>query len=179
MGGQAPPAQSLREGRHSPGGRGPAHDASSPDAIGEVRNLPAGVASPLSDKISCLGARQLVDHALAGPLPLLQEDQEIGHLLPVRPLVELPDDVGADLALGGKDSKEIPTRRWSERVSEASRILPIHRGRERISGLAAGEPGQGERRESATDVRLDGDEMAADADDGDAGDTTRTYMAAD
>ena len=31
-----------------------------------------------SDKISCLGARQLLDHALAGPLPLLQEDQEIG-----------------------------------------------------------------------------------------------------
>jgi hypothetical protein len=41
----------------------------------------------------------------------------------------------------------------------------------------AGQPGQGERRESATDVRLDGDEMAADADDGDAGDDSRTYMA--
>ena len=76
----------------------------------------------------CLGARQFLDHALAGPLPLLQEDQEIGHLLPVRPLVELPDDVGADLAGGGQDPKEIPTRRWSERVSEASRILPKHRG---------------------------------------------------
>jgi hypothetical protein len=62
------------------------------------------------------------------PPPLLQEDQEIGHLLPVRPFVELPDDVGAHLAEGGKDSKEIPTRRWSERVSEASRILPKHRG---------------------------------------------------
>jgi hypothetical protein len=35
-----------------------------------------------------------------GPLPLLQEDQEIGHRLHVRPLVELPDDVGADLAAG-------------------------------------------------------------------------------
>ena len=75
----------------------------------------------------CLGARQLLDHALAGPLPLLQEDQEIGHLLPVRPLVELPDDVGADLAGRGQDPKEIPTRRWSERVGEASRILPKHR----------------------------------------------------
>ena len=32
----------------------------------------------------------------------------------------------------------------------------------------SGQPGQGERRESATDVRLNGDEMAADADDGDA-----------
>jgi hypothetical protein len=31
------------------------------------------------------------------------------------------------------------------------------------------QPDQGERRASATDVRLDGDEMAADADDGDAG----------
>ena len=86
-----------------------------------MRNLPAGVASPLSDKISCLGARQLVDHALAGPLPLLQEDQEIGHLLPVRPLVVLPDKVGADLAGGGQNPKETPPRRLSERVSEASR----------------------------------------------------------
>jgi hypothetical protein len=42
--------------------------------------------------------------------------------------VELPDDVGADLAGGGQDPKVIPTRRWSERVSEASRILPKHRG---------------------------------------------------
>jgi hypothetical protein len=33
-----------------------------------------------------LGARQLLDHALARPLPLLKEDQEIGHLMPVRPL---------------------------------------------------------------------------------------------
>jgi hypothetical protein len=32
------------------------------------------------------------------------------------------------------------------------------------------------RRESATDVRLDGDEMAPDADDGDAGHASRTYM---
>ena len=42
--------------------------------------------------------------------------------------MELPDDVGADLACGGQGPKEIPTRRWSERVSEASRILPKHRG---------------------------------------------------
>jgi hypothetical protein len=40
----------------------------------------------------------------------------------------------------------------------------------------AGQPGQGERRESATEVRLDGDEMAPDADDGDAGHATGTYM---
>jgi hypothetical protein len=32
------------------------------------------------------------------------------------------------------------------------------------------------RGESTTDVRLDGDEMAADADDGDAGHYSRTYM---
>ena len=88
---------------------------------------PAGVVTTcLASR--CLGARQLLDHALACPLPLLQEDQEIGHLLPVRPLVELPDEVGADLAWGGQDPKEIPPRRWSERVSEASRILPKHRG---------------------------------------------------
>jgi hypothetical protein len=62
------------------------------------------------------------------PIPSIPE--EIGHLLPVRPLVELPDDVGADLAGGGQDPKEIPTRRWSERVREASRFLPkTHRGR--------------------------------------------------
>jgi hypothetical protein len=41
---------------------------------------------------------------------------------------------------------------------------------------SAGQPGQGERRESATDVCLDGDELAADADDGDAGDSSGTYM---
>jgi hypothetical protein len=35
---------------------------------------------------------------------------------------------------------------------------------------------QGERRESSTHMRLDGDEMPADADDGDAGDSTRTYI---
>jgi hypothetical protein len=40
----------------------------------------------------------------------------------------------------------------------------------------AGQPGQGERRESATDVRLDGDEMAADADDGDPGHVSGTYV---
>jgi hypothetical protein len=40
----------------------------------------------------------------------------------------------------------------------------------------AGQPRQGERRESANDIRLDGDEMAADADDGDAGHFSRTYM---
>jgi hypothetical protein len=51
-----------------------------------------------------LGARQLLDHALAGPLPLLQKDEEIGHLLPVRPLVELPDEVGADLTTGVRTS---------------------------------------------------------------------------
>ena len=47
---------------------------------------------------------------------------------PPRPLVELPDDVGADFAGGGQDPKEIPPRRWSERVGDASRILPRHRG---------------------------------------------------
>jgi hypothetical protein len=49
--------------------------------------------------------------------------------------MELPDDVGADLAGGGQDPKG-SRRRWSERVSEARRILPKTPGRERISGLA-------------------------------------------
>jgi hypothetical protein len=43
----------------------------------------------------------------------------------------------------------------------------------------AGQPGQGERRKSATDVRLDGDEMPADADDGDARDATTSYISMD
>ena len=38
------------------------------------------------------------------------------------------------------------------------------------------QPCQGERRESATDVRLDGDKMPADAEDGDAGHATGTYI---
>ena len=46
----------------------------------------------------------------------------------------------------------------------------------RILHARTGQPGQGERRKSATDVRLDGDEMTADADDGDAGHTTAAYM---
>jgi len=54
-------------------------------------------------------------------------------------IVELPDDVGADLAGGGQDPKEIPPRRGSERVSEASRILPKHRG---ASVSAAWPPGE-------------------------------------
>jgi hypothetical protein len=36
--------------------------------------------------------------------------------------------------------------------------------------------GQRERREPAADVRLDGDEMTADPDDGDAVDETGTYI---
>ena len=82
-------------------------------------------------------ARQLLDHALAGRLPPLQEDQEIGHLLPVRLLVELPDDIGADLAGGGQDPKEIPTRLGPAR-QRGEPHPPKNTGRERISGLAAG-----------------------------------------
>jgi hypothetical protein len=73
-----------------------------------------------------------------GPTPTPPEDQEIGHLLPVRPLVELPDDV-ADLAGEGQDPKGIPTRPWSGRVSDASRILPKTRG---ASVSAAWPPGE-------------------------------------
>jgi hypothetical protein len=39
------------------------------------------------------------------------------------------------------------------------------------------ESGQRELREPATDVRLDGDEMTADAADGNAGHATGTYIA--
>jgi hypothetical protein len=49
----------------------------------------------------------------------------------------------------------------------------------RVLYARAGQAGQGERRESATDVRLDGAEMAADADDGDAGHFSRTYITID
>ena len=49
------------------------------------------------------------------------------------------------------------------------RILPVPCRSANVRGGSSGHPGQGERRESATDVRLDGDEMAADADDGDTG----------
>ena len=101
--------------------------------------------------------------------------------------MELPDDVGADLAGGGQDPKEIPTRRWSVRVSEASRILPKHRGASVSAAWPPGElpdqPSTASRssrwsgRESAAVVRLDGDEMAADADDGNAGHATGTYIA--
>ena len=49
----------------------------------------------------------------------------------------------------------------------------------RVLHAGSWQPCQGERRESATDVRLDGDEVAPDADDGDAGDVSRTYIAAD
>lgn len=41
----------------------------------------------------------------------------------------------------------------------------------------AGQPGDRERREPATDARLDGDEMTADAADGNAGHATGTYIA--
>jgi hypothetical protein len=53
--------------------------------------------------------------------------------------VALSDDISADLAGGGQDPKEIPTRRWAERVSEASRVFPEHRG---ASVSAAWPPGE-------------------------------------
>ena len=99
--------------------------------------------------------------------------------------MELSDDVGADIAGGGQDPKEIPPRRWSERLSEASCILPKHPAAivsvscPRSCGtrlLDRLEVESEERRESATDVRPYGDEMAADADDGGAGHSTGTYI---
>jgi len=46
---------------------------------------------------------------------------------------------GANIAGRGQDPQEIPTRRWSERVSDAGRILPKTEGRERISAWPPGE----------------------------------------
>jgi hypothetical protein len=75
-------------------------------------------------------------------------------------------------------SRAQPERRW--RASQDVAFAPKqYSWLARILHARAGQPGQGERRESATDVRLDGDEVAADADDGDAGDVSRTYIAAD
>jgi hypothetical protein len=54
----------------------------------------------------------------------------------------------------------------------------LRRQPEAVQRIVEEQPGQGERRESATDVRLDGDEMPADADDGDAGHYSGTYMVA-
>jgi len=48
-----------------------------------------------------------------------------------------------------------------------------------VEGIVEVQPGQGDRRESPTDVRLDGDDMAADADDGDDGHAMGTYMGRD
>jgi hypothetical protein len=42
--------------------------------------------------------------------------------------VKLLNDVGADLAGGGQDPKEVPTRQWPQPVSDASHVLPKHRG---------------------------------------------------
>jgi hypothetical protein len=56
------------------------------------------------------------------------------------------------------------------------RVLPVPCRSANVRGGSSGQPGQGKRRESATDVRLDGDEMAADADDGDAGHYSGTYI---
>ena len=61
---------------------------------------------------------------------------------------------------------------WTSGLSLGQRVGA---GRGRLAHRAR-QPGQGERRESATDVRLDGDEMPADADDGDAGHFSRTYL---
>jgi hypothetical protein len=86
----------------------------------------AELASPCRSRIGqdlVLGAKQLLDHAWAGPFPLLQEDEEISHLLALSLSWSCRMASGAEIARGGQDPKEIPTRRWSERVSEASRIL--------------------------------------------------------
>jgi hypothetical protein len=87
-----------------------------------------GEAADHSDK-DLVPRRETAPRSCAGgPTPTPPGRSEIGHLLTVRLLVELPDDVGADLAGGGQDPKEIPTCRWSERVSEASSHPPKHRG---------------------------------------------------
>ena len=46
---------------------------------------------------------ELLNSRLPSPLLLLEEDQELGHVLPAGSLEELPDDVGADLVAGIDD----------------------------------------------------------------------------
>src|SRR5512132_2996801 len=97
-----------------------------PDAFGVVRDLPAGAADATRSRPRDEARDSSSINALACPLPLLQE---IGHLLPIRSLVELPDDIGADLAGGGQHPKEI--RRAAGPSASARRTASV---RERISG---------------------------------------------
>jgi hypothetical protein len=56
------------------------------------------------------------------------------------------------------------------------RVLPVPCRSANVRGGSSGQPGQGERRKSATDVRLDGHQVTADPHDGDAGHSTGTYI---
>ena len=78
---------------------------------------------------------------------------QAGALLAERPRREVHDDA---------TERPCKARALDRRSDPIARILHAR----------AGQPGQDERRESATDVRLDGDEMAADADHGDAVDAS-------
>jgi hypothetical protein len=82
----------------------------------------------------------------------------------------------------GTSAARLTRRGTASAPGRACRRCPSARGAwprpataEALQGIVQEQPGQGERREPATDVRLDGDEMAADADDGDAGHATAAY----
>ena len=84
------------------------------------------------------------------------------------------------LASGAAGPKLAPSQPRNSSRSWGGGSTPIIRSRMMATSAAetsvSGQLGQGERRESATVVRLDGDEMPADAHDGDAAHFPRTYM---
>jgi hypothetical protein len=77
---------------------------------------------------------------------------------------------------GGPDASLTPTSSTNRSPRQARALDGLLDPIARVLHARAGQPGQGERRESATDMRLDGDEVAPDADDGDAGHFSGTYM---
>jgi hypothetical protein len=89
--------------------------------------------------------------------PIATGRSRAGAFLAERPRREVHDDA---------TDRPFRARALDRRSDPIARVLHAH----------AGQPGQGERRESATDVRLDGDEIAADADDGDASHASGTYI---
>jgi hypothetical protein len=94
---------------------------------------------------------------VATSTPIATGRSRAGAFLAERPRREVHDDA---------TERPFQARVLDRRSDPIARVLHAHTGR----------PGQGERRESATDVRLDGDEMAADADDSDATHASGTYI---
>ena len=97
-----------------------------------MRNLPAGVAR--AGRTRSLPRRETAPRSCPrGPTPPGRLGDRPAPAR--RPLVDLPDDVGADLA-GRSGPEGDPDARLVRARQRATRILPRTRGRERISGLA-------------------------------------------